>query len=400
MQAVAMSTDERARKDPFFGRMLDVDGHFYLEPETFDELFADTLGPEGGGFVMEYVRKFVKSEEHRNAKAENRERFWEVKGLSALGAVDPKERVEALDRLGVAAQLVYPNTFGEELRVDAPWARAACERFNDYALEWSRATGWRARAQCQLNMGDPQWTFKELDRVIKAGAKGVVLPCNRAPAGVSPAHSLWDPLWARLQEADIPATLHLGGQGLLSGPAGDEMLPDRGWGNSEILKNGPGQKPNIPVRAGGEEAISPYFMLVAHMAPELFLQTMVMGGVFERFPRLRFGLIEFGAAWLGPAVERMDIWVDFQRKLGVKYEMRPSEYVRRNVRITPFWHEDLTRMIDRYGMPEVYMYSTDYPHLEGSKDPIGKFRKWIDRMDPAYAQKFFVENAKLLLPDA
>src|SRR3546814_20907568 len=95
---------------------------------------------------------------------------------------------------------------------------------------------------------------------------------------------MWDPFWARLVEANVIATIHLGGQGLLSGPEGDEMLPERGWGNSHILKNGPGQKPEIPIRAGGE-AISPYFMLVAHMAPELYLQTMVMGGVFERFPR-------------------------------------------------------------------------------------------------------------------
>src|SRR3546814_6372637 len=92
--------------------------------------------------------------------------------------------------------------------------------------------------------------------------------------------------------------------------------------------------------------------LVAHMAPELYLQTMVMGGVFERFPRLRFGIIEFGAGWVGPAVERMDIWVDFQAKLGVKYAMRPSEYLRRNVRVTPFWHEDLTLMVDRFGLKE------------------------------------------------
>src|SRR3546814_16117837 len=96
----------------------------------------------------------------------------------------------------------------------------------------------------------------------------------------------------------------------------------------------------------------------------------------------------------------MDIWVDFQAKLGVKYAMRPSEYLRRNVRVTPFWHEDLTIMVDRFGLKEVYTYSTDSPHLEGSKDPIGTFRKWIDRMDPAYAEDFYINNAKLLLQQA
>ena len=153
-------------------------------------------------------------------------------------------------------------------------------------------------------------------------------------------------------------------------------------------------------RAGGEEAISPYYMLVTHMAPELFLQTMVMGKVFERFPRLRFGIIEFGAGWVGPAVERMDLWANFMNKVGVNYALKPSEYVRRNVRVTPFWHEDLPLMINRYGLKEIYCFNSDYPHLEGSRDPIGKFRKHLSKLDPAYARDFFIDNVSWLLPDA
>src|SRR3546814_3652343 len=98
------------------------------------------------GFSMEYVRKFIHTDEHRQAKARNVSHFWEVKGLSALGAVDPTERVKALDQLGVKTQLVFPNTFGEEMRVDSPEARAGCIRYNDHAIAWSKATGWRAPA--------------------------------------------------------------------------------------------------------------------------------------------------------------------------------------------------------------------------------------------------------------
>lgn len=400
MQPAVDPTDQSSRAHRLFGKMLDIDGHFYLRPETYDSLYSDTLGPESNGIVMNYIRQFDNSAEFQEAKAANQANFWAIKGLGALGATDPEERVQALDRLGVKAQLVFPNTGSDELRKNSPEARRACEKYNDHALEWSRRTRWRARALCQINMTDVAWAIGEVDRVIKAGARGVVLPCNHPPAGVSCSHEIWDPFWARIEEAGVTATIHLGGQGSLSGTPDDEMLPERGWGNSRMLKTGPGQRPDIPIRAGGEEAISPYFMLVAHMAPELYLQTMVMGGVFERFPSLRFGVVEFGAAWLGPAVERMDIWVDFQAKLGVKYPMRPSEYVKRNVRVTPFWHEDLAVMVDRYGLSQVYCYSTDFPHLEGSKDPIGKFGKWLDRMTPAYADDFFIENAKLLLPDA
>ena len=56
-------------------------------------------------------------------------------------------------------------------------------------------------------------------------------------------------------------------------------------------------------------------------------------------------------------------------------------------------------MIERSGMEEAYIFSTDYPHLEGSRDPIGKFAKWLDKLPPDYAKKFFIDNAKLMFPD-
>ena len=86
-------------------------------------------------------------------------------------------------------------------------------------------------------------------------------------------------------------------------------------------------------------------------------------------------------------------------KVGVKYAMKPSEYVRRNVRVPPFWHEDLPLMIERYGLKEVYCFSTDYPHLEGSKDPFGKFGKHLEKLPDSYRRQFFIENNELLLPN-
>jgi hypothetical protein len=94
----------------------------------------------------------------------------------------------------------------------------------------------------------------------------------------------------------------------------------------------------------------------------------------------------------------MDQWAGFMARVGRTYPMKPSEYVRRNVRVTPFWHEDVPLIIDRYGMEEIYCFSTDYPHLEGHRDPIGKFRKHLDRLPEPYARDFMIENAKWLFP--
>ena len=216
------------------------------------------------------------------------------------------------------------------------------------------------------------------------------MPCATPPGDVSPANEIWDPFWERLEAAGVPALLHIGTGGILSSEAPDPMLPPREFASAKGLRL------SFDGRAGGEEAIGPYFILVAHIAPEVWLMSMIMGGVFERFPRLAMGVIEVGAGWLGPLCERMDAHVELMAKVGRTYPMKPSEYVRRNVRVTPMWSEDLVKMIDRYGLEEAYVFSSDYPHLEGSRDPVGKFRKWTDRLPQSYEQKFYVENAGIL----
>ena len=380
----------------FAGEILDGDGHMYMDPDVLRQV----AGGLDGGHMLSYLEQYMQSKDFEGDRDRNRSELWNIKGIGALGALHAQEREEALDAMGVKAQLVFYNTASGELRIDSPEAREACRRYNDYGLEWSRGAGGRARVAMQINMTDRDWALAETERVIKLGAKAVTLPTSSPPGGVSPAHEQWDRLWAILEEANVPATLHLGSGGLMASKTAekltednDHMMPERGWGHAAALKGQPANRP------GGEEAISPYFMLVAHYSAELFLQTMVMGSVFERFPKLRFGIIELAAGWVGPCVERMDLWVEFMGKVGRKYPMRPSEYLSRNVRVTPFWHENLPLMIERYGLEDVYIFSTDYPHLEGSRDPVGKFNKWMKQLPAAYAQKFYVDNARLLFPD-
>jgi len=45
------------------------------------------------------------------------------------------------------------------------------------------------------------------------------------------------------------------------------------------------------------------------------------------------------------------------------------------------------------------VFSTDYPHLECSRDPIGKFRNHLDKLPAGYDQRFFIDNNRLLFPD-
>jgi hypothetical protein len=109
--------------------------------------------------------------------------------------------------------------------------------------------------------------------------------------------------------------------------------------------------------------------LLAHMmtlsfSVENLLASMILGGVFERHPGLRFGIIESGAQWLGPLVDRMEsLWdhIPQMRKLS----RRPSEYVAAQVRVTSFFFEPVNIFVDRYPQfVDAYCSSSDYRHSE------------------------------------
>ena len=78
--------------------------------------------------------------------------------------------------------------------------------------------------------------------------------------------------------------------------------------------------------------------------------------------------------------------------------MKPSDYIRRQVRFTPFPGEDVAEMVAISG-PELYLFSSDYPHPEGTKDPIGKFERSFDEhgTDEAARQLFYEDNYRTLV---
>ena len=80
------------------------------------------------------------------------------------------------------------------------------------------------------------------------------------------------------------------------------------------------------------------------------------------------------------------------------WPLLPSEYVRRNVRVTPFWAEPVDVLVERYGLAETYVFNTDYPHVEGGRDPFGSFLEMTQRVSSTYPGAFFLDNPSLLFP--
>ena len=128
--------------------------------------------------------------------------------------------------------------------------------------------------------------------------------------------------------------------------------------------------------------------------PAQTLATMLFDGVFERFPDLKVGVIEQGAIWVPSWMRQMesafDAFARHEDRLR-NLSLRPSEYVRRQMRFTPYPTEDVGWIIDEAG-PETVLFSSDYPHVEGGRRPIERFERSMEHCSDADRHAFYHDN--------
>lgn len=143
-------------------------------------------------------------------------------------------------------------------------------------------------------------------------------------------------------------------------------------------------------------------MATVHLPVSTYLTAMVLGGVFERHPDLRFGAIEVGAGWLGPLADNLDMWAGtvHRDRLRPFLSMPPSAYLARNVRVTPYNDiEPIELYLERYPhLASCYCYATDYPHIEGGKDSLARATARIAHLGHDVVEQFITTNGELLLP--
>ncbi|MGH7012369.1 MAG: hypothetical protein ACREEX_16155, partial [Caulobacteraceae bacterium] len=79
--------------------------------------------------------------------------------------------------------------------------------------------------------------------------------------------------------------------------------------------------------------------------------------------------------------------------------LKPSDYIRRQVKFTPFPGEDVGEMIRQAGS-ELFLFSSDYPHPEGTTDPIGRFERTFEGIDEAAKERFYAANFQEMMGPA
>ena len=154
--------------------------------------------------------------------------------------------------------------------------------------------------------------------------------------------------------------------------------------DDEWMNDGRPETEHMP----GAEVLRSKDMMVVYQPVERFLSVVVLDGLLERFPGLRGGAVEMGADWVPAMLRRLDltveIWSRPEPRLA-EFSRRPSEQASEQLRFTPYPFEDVGRLC-RDSDPVLYMFSSDYPHAEGGRDPLGRFeRSLADLPDPVHA---------------
>jgi predicted TIM-barrel fold metal-dependent hydrolase len=302
------------------------------------------------------------------------------KNFAATGSFIAEERPRALELLGFSSQLVF-NTFHNrrlhdwEHGADLGFAYGVARAHNRGMLEFCSVDA-RLLASCYVPLADLELAASMAAEAINDGA-AALLVASGCPPGHSPSHIGLDPVWAQAAEARIPIVFHVGGT---------PELIDRSYFNNGL--------PIPPDFHGGEENFRSVDYMGIPGPPAQTLATLIFDGVLERFPDLRIGVIEQGAIWVPSWMRQMESAFEafsrHEERLRA-LQLRPSEYVSRQVRFTPYPTEDVGWIIQNTG-DDVCMFSSDYPHVEGGRKPIERFEASLGDASEMTRQRFYSDN--------
>ncbi|HEY8574186.1 amidohydrolase family protein [Phenylobacterium sp.] len=346
----------------------------YIDPK-FRDAFVEKTGRKD--VLPEWFAKAAEKQRDPEFRAGAEANILLRKNYEALGAFVADDRPKTLDYLGFASQLVFTtaclSNFGLEQMGEVELAIETARAHNRMMTEFCSvdrrllATGYvplidRARAP-------------ELAReAIAMGAKAIIVP-SRHPPGFSPSHVELDALWALVEEAGLPILFHVGGE--------EKMHRD-------YLENG---LPYVKDFHGGDENFTSLTFMAIPLSVWQTLSALVVDGVFDRFPNLKFGAIELGASWLPSLMKFLDSGVAaFGREERLqKLTGKPSEILRRQLRVTPYPHEDTRWIIENSG-EEMILFSSDFPHVEGGRNPLKRFNDSLEGVSERAKRRFYRDN--------
>ncbi|STZ41117.1 amidohydrolase family protein [Mycolicibacterium gilvum] len=287
------------------------------------------------------------------------------------------DRLAKIDEQGLQAVWMLPSLamgYEEGLQYDPPAAAQAFKAFNRWLLDdWGYNYQDRIFSSPYLTFADIPAAIDEVEHGLANGARIFVV---RAQATYtdggwrSPGDQIFDPIWARLQEAEAITVVHVGEVG---GAGLDKYVEHRTNIIGEIASP-------LQIAVGHERAIANY------------LAAVTCDKLFERFPQLKIASVENGAEFLPLSISGLNR-AGFQRP--GYFASDPVEQFREHVWVAPFWEDNLLEVVKHLGVDQV-LFGSDYPHPEGLAEPRQYEKVAAELNDPVSERKVMWDNAAKL----
>jgi predicted TIM-barrel fold metal-dependent hydrolase len=321
------------------------------------------------------------SDEHKQSLIALGDRMiTEVKEIQALGSFDKHDRVVANDMLGFIKQLVFAThslhmPFSPSSKIPDRLRYGGARAHNRHMIDFC-SVDERLMGVAAIPLENPELALEEVKFAVDGGLQAMWIP-HRLAGERSPTHVDYNPIWALLQEAEIPVVFHVGGNPLQLPPA---------WSNTGrgVTRDWMGGGENVRARDAA----------VLHQGIETFVSMFVLDGVLEEFPRLKLASVELGAGWVPELLVRLDQIHKAYSKVDDRlkgFTRHPSEQIREQMAFTPFVFEDVGRLIE-HSNDDLYLFSSDYPHTEGGRDPIARFESCMQNVSREAVDKFNSQN--------
>jgi predicted TIM-barrel fold metal-dependent hydrolase len=268
---------------------------------------------------------------------------------------DSVERLADLESDGVVGEIIYPNTvppfYPKAFHISPPPSPEHYEKqlagiraHNRWLADFCAESPVRRAGIGLIHLNNLDDTLEDIEWIAKHNLRGGILLPLPSPSEthLKPLnHPDYDRLWAAIQDHELVINQH-SGQG-------------------------------APAYCEGQGANALWAMEMAFFVQRGYTH-LIMGGVFERFPKLKFILTESGCSWAPRLMQQMDAmymaWkagaigeIDTSRDPALK-EL-PSFYAKRNCwygASFPGPHDIKGR--DAVGIDKI-LWGNDYPHYEG-----------------------------------
>jgi predicted TIM-barrel fold metal-dependent hydrolase len=342
--------------------VIDADGHGG-EFANWQETIPDALKPRLAEFREKIKKHYGRLPLPGGGQARPGDKFDIRPGMN-----DPKLRLEDMDLEGIDVTVTFPGGAGEEwAMLDPEFALALCQAANNSKAAFNKESKGRVKALAKLPMIDPALAVKELRRAVnELGLVGMVCPQHIRDKNLD--HPSFDVVWAEAEKLNVPVCIHGGGQA-------------------------PDQYPVCVDRFNTRLEVHAITHPVGNMVA---LDSFCVGGVLQRFPKLRVAFMESGCGWLPFWLWRLDEHYEKMPEQAPNIDRKPSEYFYSNCFISCDPDEHMIPEVVKLCGDERIIYASDYYHWDCAFPDTVKMLAERNDLSEKTKKRIFADNAAKL----